>query len=82
MSGRTTQRDAVAMAFGWDRSEVTEYQYGRHRAGRVHLFDAGDGYACAVKAGSRMPFVDFGPWRKVDSVAGWDVYQGAGAGSE
>lgn len=77
MKARISQRDAVAMAFSMDRSEVTEYQYGMHRAGRVHLYDAGDGYCCAVKTGKTVPaaFDEFGTWVKVDSIVGYDVYR-------
>lgn len=77
-----TQRDAVAIAFGWDRSEVSEYKYGRHRAGRVHLYDAGDGYACAVRDGATIPkaFAEYGPWTACCTIRGYTVYTGSGTG--
>jgi hypothetical protein len=64
------------MAFCWDRSEVTEYQYGRHTKSGIKIFDAGDGYACAVKPGKTPPWDgdDFGQWKLVDNIGGWNIW--------
>lgn len=72
-----SQRDAVAFSFGWDRDDVDEYQPTRPRDTRTRLWNVGDGFGIAVKAGKPVPTriaEEFGPWRLKESVPGWDIY--------
>jgi hypothetical protein len=70
-----SQRDAIATLLGWDRSEVSEYQYTRRHHAKTFLYNVGDGYGVAVKEGQPVPAVyDEYNLKKAGTTGGWDVY--------
>jgi len=78
---RFGQRNAIATEFGWDISEVEEYQPTRRMHSRTHLFQAGSVYVVAVREGESVPkaYDTYGPWTPRRPYRGWVVLTSAEA---
>jgi len=77
-----SQREAIATAFGWDISDVEEYQPTNRLHSRTFLYQTGNGYVIAVKTGTKVPKVynHLAPWVLRDRWKGWSVLESADEG--
>ena len=72
------QRKAICMAFGWDYSDLTEYQATRRMHSRTHLYQVNAGYVLAVKGGAAdIPKVyrDEWNWKLVGAYQAWSIFE-------
>ena len=76
---RLNQRSAIATQYGWDISEVTQYQPSETNKlhPRVKVYDLGSTYAVALKEGEPVPpriVEHFGPFTPCAPYRGYVVW--------
>lgn len=64
----------IAFYLGWDIKEISEARYQPTRYHAPSVYSGGDSYFCCP-SGSQQPPKDLGPWTKVFSEYGRDVYK-------